>query len=155
MVQALIGLGNGGLRGLGMGESKQRELYLPLSYNDFVFVVIGEEYGFIGAVVVLLLFTALLVCGIIIAKNAPDAFGRYVAAGISVAITLFAFINIAVACHLIPTTGVALPFISYGGTALLANSLGIGILVSISSHRKRMMKRGAREPENIMEERER
>jgi len=155
VVQALIGLGNGGLRGLGMGESKQRELYLPLSYNDFVFVVIGEEYGFIGAVVVLLLFTALLVCGIIIAKNAPDAFGRYVAAGISVAITLFAFINIAVACHLIPTTGVALPFISYGGTALLANSLGIGILVSISSHRKRMMKRGAREPENIMEERER
>jgi len=155
VVQALIGLGNGGLRGLGMGESKQRELYLPLSYNDFVFVVIGEEYGFIGAVVVLLLFTALLVCGIIIAKNAPDAFGRYVAAGISVAITLFAFINIAVACHLIPTTGVALPFISYGGTALLANSLGIGILVSISSHRKRMMKRGVREPENIMEERER
>jgi len=155
VVQALIGLGNGGLRGLGMGESKQRELYLPLSYNDFVFVVIGEEYGFIGAVVVLLLFTALLVCGIIIAKNAPDAFGRYVAAGISVAITLFAFINIAVACHLIPTTGVALPFISYGGTALLANSLGIGILVSISSHRKRMMKLGAREPENIMEERER
>jgi len=155
VVQALIGLGNGGLFGLGVGASKQRELYLPLSYNDFVFVVIGEEYGFIGAVVVLLLFTALLVCGIIIAKNAPDAFGRYVAAGISVAITLFAFINIAVACHLIPTTGVALPFISYGGTALLANSLGIGILVSISSHRKRMMKRGAREPENIMEERER
>jgi len=155
VVQALIGLGNGGLRGLGMGESKQRELYLPLSYNDFVFVVIGEEYGFIGAVVVLLLFAALLVCGIIIAKNAPDAFGRYVAAGISVAITLFAFINIAVACHLIPTTGVALPFISYGGTALLANSLGVGILVSISGHRKRAMKKGKAELEHIMEERER
>jgi len=68
VVQALIGLGNGGLQGLGMGESKQRELYLPLSYNDFVFVVIGEEYGFIGAVTVLLLFAGLLVCGIIIAK---------------------------------------------------------------------------------------
>jgi cell division protein FtsW len=142
VVQALIGLGNGGLQGLGMGESKQRELYLPLSYNDFVFVVIGEEYGFIGAVTVLLLFAGLLVCGIIIAKNAPDAFGRYVASGISVAIALFAFINIAVACHLIPATGVALPFISYGGTALLANSLGIGILVSISGHRKRMMMQG-------------
>ncbi|ABB24953.1 FtsW/RodA/SpoVE family cell cycle protein [Pelodictyon luteolum] len=138
VVQALIGLGNGGLLGLGIGASKQRELYLPLSYNDFVFVVIGEEYGFIGAVSVVLLFAGFFICGLIIAKHAPDLFGRFVALGITVAITLFAFINIAVACHLIPTTGVALPFISYGGTALLFNSLGVGILLSISRHRKRM-----------------
>lgn len=138
VVQALIGLGNGGLFGLGLGASKQRELYLPLSYNDFVFVVIGEEYGFVGALVILALFSGFFICGLVIAKNAPDSFGRYVAAGITIAITLFAFINIAVACHLLPTTGVALPFISYGGTALLFNSLGVGILMSISRHRKRL-----------------
>jgi cell division protein FtsW len=136
--QALLGLGNGGLFGLGIGASKQRELYLPLSYNDFVFVVIGEEYGFIGALVVLTLFAGFFICGIVISKHAPDAFGRYVAAGITIAISLFAFVNIAVASHLLPTTGVALPFISYGGTALLFNSLGVGILVSISRYKKRI-----------------
>jgi cell division protein FtsW len=135
--QALLGLGNGGLFGLGIGASKQRELYLPLSYNDFVFVIIGEEYGFIGALLVLTLFAAFFVCGIIIAKHAPDIFGRYLASGISIAIALFAFINIAVASHLLPTTGVALPFISYGGTALLFNSLGVGILISISRYKKK------------------
>ncbi len=135
--QALLGLGNGGLVGLGIGGSKQRELYLPLSYNDFVFVVIGEESGFIGALVVLLLFAGFFICGIVIAKHAPDLFGRFVATGITIAISLFAFINIAVASHLLPTTGVALPFISYGGTALLFNSLGVGVLVSISRYKKR------------------
>jgi cell division protein FtsW len=136
--QALLGLGNGGLFGLGVGASKQRELYLPLSYNDFVFVVVGEEYGFIGALVILLLFAGFFICGIIISRNAPDAFGRYVAAGITISIVLFAFINIAVASHLLPTTGVALPFISYGGTAMLFNSLGVGILFSISRHKKKL-----------------
>jgi len=139
VLQALIGLGNGGLFGLGIGASKQRELYLPLSYNDFVFVVIGEEYGFIGALAVLLLFSAFFVCGLIIAKHAPDNFGKFVASGITIAIVLFAFINIAVASHLLPTTGVALPFISYGGTALVFNSLGVGILISISRYRKQQM----------------
>jgi len=143
VVQALIGLGNGGLFGLGIGASKQRELYLPLSYNDFVFVVIGEEYGFVGAVAVIALFAGFFVCGLIIAKHAPDNFGKYVASGITMAITLFAFINIAVACHLIPTTGVALPFISYGGTALLLNSLGVGILMSISRYKKRVIEKSA------------
>ena len=141
VVQALIGLGNGGMFGLGIGASKQRELYLPLSYNDFVFVVIGEEYGFVGGVALIALFTGFFVCGMIIAKHAPDNFGKYVACGITMAITLFAFINIAVACHLIPTTGVALPFISYGGTALLLNSLGVGILMSISRYKKRAIEK--------------
>ncbi len=141
VVQALIGLGNGGMFGLGIGASKQRDLYLPLSYNDFVFVVIGEEYGFVGGVALIALFTGFFICGIIIAKHAPDNFGKYVACGITMAITLFAYINIAVACHLIPTTGVALPFISYGGTALLLNSLGVGILMSISRYKKRAIEK--------------
>ena len=136
VIQALIGLGNGGLFGLGIGASKQRELYLPLSYNDYVFVVIGEEYGFVGAIAVIALFVGFLVCGLMIAKHAPDNFGKFIATGITLAITLFAFVNIAVACHLFPSTGVALPFISYGGTALLFNSLGVGILMSISRYKK-------------------
>lgn len=140
VLQALIGLGNGGFFGLGIGASKQRELYLPLSYNDFVFVVIGEEYGFVGALLVLLLFSAFLVCGLIIAKHAVDNFGRFMASGITIAITLFAFVNMAVASHLLPTTGVALPFISYGGTALVFNSLGVGILISISRYKKRRLR---------------
>ncbi|MGB7511474.1 MAG: putative peptidoglycan glycosyltransferase FtsW [Pelodictyon phaeoclathratiforme] len=141
VVQALIGLGNGGLFGLGVGASKQRELYLPLSYNDFVFVVVGEEYGFIGALAVIALFTGFLICGLIIAKHAADSFGKYIATGITMAITLFAFVNIAVACHLLPTTGVALPFISYGGTALLFNSLGVGILISVAQYKKPAIER--------------
>ncbi|NTW82218.1 MAG: cell division protein FtsW [Chlorobiaceae bacterium] len=150
VAQALLGLGNGGLLGLGIGASKQRELYLPLSYNDFVFVVIGEEYGFIGAVIVIALFIGFFICGLIIAKHAADNFGKYVASGITIAITLFAFINIAVACHLIPTTGVALPFISYGGTALIFNSLGAGILLSISRHKKRIQARSALPAQGIV-----
>jgi len=142
VTQALIGLGNGGLFGLGIGQSKQRELYLPLSYNDFVFVIIGEEYGFVGALAVIALFAGFLVCGLLIAKHAPDNFGKYVATGITMAISLFAFVNIAVACHLLPTTGVALPFISYGGTALLFNSLGIGILMSISRYKSPVLENG-------------
>ncbi len=130
--QALIGLGNGGLFGLGIGESKQRELFLPLSYNDFVFVVIGEEFGFVGAVVVLFLFAAFFFCGIVIAKNAADDFARLTALGITITIVLYALINIAVASHVLPTTGVPLPFISYGGTALLFNAIGVGILINIS-----------------------
>ncbi len=134
--QALIGLGNGGMFGLGIGESKQRELFLPLSYNDFVFVIIGEEFGFVGAVAVLLLFALFFICGLVIAKNAADGFGRFVALGITITIVLYALVNIAVASNVFPTTGVALPFISYGGTALLFNSLGVGILVSISRKKK-------------------
>ena len=95
----------------------------------------------VGAVALIALFTGFLVCGLIIAKHAPDNFGKYVATGITMAITLFAVINIAVACHLIPTTGVALPFISYGGTALLLNSLGVGILISISRYKKRAIEK--------------
>lgn len=139
--QALIGLGNGGLFGLGIGESKQRELFLPLSYNDFVFVIIGEEFGFIGAVAVIVLFAAFFICGLIIAKNAPDGFARFVALGITITIVLYALINIAVAGNVLPTTGVPLPFISYGGTALLFNSLGVGILINISRRRNSGTKR--------------
>jgi cell division protein FtsW len=139
--QALIGFGNGGLLGLGIGASKQRELFLPESYNDFIFAIVGEEYGFIGAVMVLLLFIGIFLCGISIAKNSRDLFGKYLAFGVSFAILFYALVNAAVACHLLPTTGLAMPFVSYGGSAAFFNSVGVGLLVSISREKNREEKK--------------
>lgn len=137
--QALMGLGDGGLTGLGIGASRQRELYLTQSYNDFVFAIIGEEYGFVGGVALLCLFVMVFICGLVISRHAADVFGRYVALGITMTIVLYAFINIAVATNVLPATGVVLPFISYGGTALVFNSFGVGVLISISKRRHRVM----------------
>ncbi|ACF13300.1 cell cycle protein [Chloroherpeton thalassium ATCC 35110] len=142
--QALIGFGNGGLFGLGPGESKQRELFLPAPYNDFIFAVVGEEYGFLGAVLILLIFVGIVICGVSIAKNAMDEFGRHLAFGITIAIGLYAFINAGVACHVLPTTGLPMPFISFGGSAALFNSFGVGILISISREKKRLKKSQAK-----------
>ncbi len=139
--QALIGFGNGGLFGLGPGESKQRELFLPASYNDFIFAVIGEEYGFIGSVIIILIFVGIVICGITIANNALDSFGRYLAFGITAAIGIYAFINAGVACHVLPTTGVAMPFVSFGGSSIVFNAIGVGILISVSRERKRIEKK--------------
>ncbi|MBC8043686.1 MAG: cell division protein FtsW [Rhizobacter sp.] len=144
ITQALLGLGNGGVFGLGPGASKQRELFLPASYNDFIFAVVGEEYGFIGATVILLLFLAVILCGISVAKNSQDDFGRNLAFGITASLGIYAFINAGVACHLLPTTGLAMPFISFGGSAALFNSIGVGLLLSISREKKREEKRKAK-----------
>ncbi len=141
--QALIGLGNGGLFGLGPGASKQRELFLPASYNDFIFAVVGEEYGFIGATLIILLFVGVVICGVLIARNAMDDYGKYLAYGVTVALGIYAFINAAVACHLVPTTGLPMPFVSYGGSAALFNAFGIGLLISISREKKRQEKKKA------------
>lgn len=139
--QALIGLGNGGMFGLGPGESKQRELFLPASYNDFIFAVIGEEYGFIGAIIILLFFVAIIICGILIARNAVDEYGRNLAFGITFTIALYAFINAGVACSALPTTGLPMPFVSFGGSSALFNAIGVGILISISREKKRQEKK--------------
>lgn len=141
--QALIGLGNGGIFGLGPGASKQRELFLPASYNDFIFAVVGEEYGFIGATLIILLFVGVIGCGVLIARNAMDDYGKYLAYGVTVAIGVYAFVNAAVACHLLPTTGLPMPFVSYGGSAALFNAFGIGLLISISREKKRQEKKKA------------
>jgi len=139
--QALIGLGNGGVFGLGPGASKQRELFLPASYNDFIFAVLGEEYGFIGATLIILLFVGVILCGVLIARNAMDDYGKYLAYGVTIAIGVYAFINAAVACHLVPTTGLPMPFVSYGGSAALFNAFGVGLLISISREKKRQEKK--------------
>jgi cell division protein FtsW len=139
--QALIGLGNGGMLGLGPGASKQRELFLPASYNDFIFAVLGEEYGFIGAALIIALFLGVMICGVLIARNAMDDFGKYLAYGITITLGAYAFINAAVACHLVPTTGLPMPFVSFGGSAALFNSIGVGLLISISREKKRIEKK--------------
>jgi cell division protein FtsW len=132
LVQSFIALGSGGLTGVGLGSSKQKLSYLPESHTDFIFSIIGEEFGFIGLSIVIALFLFLFVKGISIANKAKDEFVYYLAVGLSLMISLQALINFAVATGLVPTKGLPLPFISYGGSALLVNMTAIGILLSIS-----------------------
>jgi len=131
--QGIIGFGNGGVLGLGPGLSRQRELFLPESYGDFVFSIIGEEYGLVGTMFVLLLFLTILLRGLKIAKNAPDDLGRYLAVGITLSIALYAITNAAVTLGIVPTTGLPMPFVSYGGSAMLFSSVAIGVLLNISA----------------------
>jgi cell division protein FtsW len=131
--QGIIGFGNGGLFGLGPGNSRQRDLFLPESYGDFAFSILGEEYGLAGTTVVMALFLFLLLQGIRIARHAPDAFGRHLALGICVTITLYAVVNAGVTLGLLPTTGLPMPFLSYGGSSMLASCAAIGVLLNISS----------------------
>jgi cell division protein FtsW len=131
--QGIIGFGNGGIFGLGPGQSRQRELFLPESYGDFVFSIIGEEYGLIGAIFILLLFLTILLRGMKIAKNSRDDFGRYLAVGITVSITMYALINAGVTLGILPTTGLPMPFMSYGGSSMLFSAAAVGVLLNISS----------------------
>ena len=132
MKQALLGLGSGGIFGVGVGHSMQSNLFLPESYGDFIFAIIGEELGFIGSVIVLLSYLLLFIAGILIAKKTKDTFGQMLAFGITFSIILYAFVNAAVATGLVPTTGLPLPFISYGGTSMIFLCISVGILVNIA-----------------------
>lgn len=129
--QALLGLGSGGIFGVGLGYSQQSNLFLPEAYGDFIFAILGEELGFIGSVIVLLAYLLLFVAGILIAKKCNDVFGQLLAFGISISVLVNAFINVAVATGLVPTTGLPLPFISYGGTSLIFMCISTGILINI------------------------
>ncbi len=134
--QALIGFGNGGLFGIGPGNSNQRDFFLPEAHGDFIYSIIGEEYGFIGTLIVLSLYILILIRGYKIAKECKDEFGKYLAFGITTLITLNAVVNMCVASGVIPTTGVTLPFVSYGGTSIIFSAAAIGVLLNISSHRE-------------------
>lgn len=130
--QALIGLGTGGVFGNGLGQSRQKFLFLPDPHTDFVFAVIGEELGFLGSLAVLGLFVVFAWRGIRIARMAPDAFGFFLASGLTILITLHVLVNIGVVTGVLPTTGLPLPFLSYGGSWLLFCMMSIGILLNIS-----------------------
>lgn len=132
IVQSLYAIGSGGLFGVGLGESKQKYLYIPEPHNDFIFAVLAEELGFFGCTIVIILFAILIWRGITIAMKAPDMFGSLLAAGITTMIAIQVLVNIAVVTASMPVTGMALPFFSYGGTALIITLVSVGILLSVS-----------------------
>ncbi len=132
LVQSFISLGSGGISGLGLGESKQKLSFLPASHTDFIFCLVGEELGLIGASLLILLFLFLFLRGIWIAGRTNNKFVFYLAYGLTLMISLQALINFAVVTGLVPTKGLPLPFMSYGGSALLLNMAAVGILLRIS-----------------------
>ncbi len=135
-IQSMLTIGSGGLFGLGLGNSRQKHLYLPEPQNDFIFSVICEELGFVGALVVILLFLFLFIRGIMIAVNARDKFGAMLVVGIMTQVVGQALLNIAVATNTIPNTGISLPFFSSGGTSLLMLLAEMGVVLSVSRQSK-------------------
>ena len=132
ILQSLYAIGSGGLMGLGFGRSRQKYLYLPEEHNDYIFPIVCEELGFVGAVVVILLFVLLIIRGYWIAMHARDRFGALMAAGLTTHLALQVFLNIGVVTNFLPATGISLPFFSYGGTALLIQLFEMGLVLSIS-----------------------
>lgn len=134
IIQSLIAVGTGGVTGVGLMEGRQKLFYLPYPYSDFVFAVIGEELGLLGAAVVVLLFVVLLWRGIRTAMQAPDLFGTLLAAGLTLEIVMQAFINVSVVTGLLPTKGIPLPLISAGGSSLLFTLVSVGLILNVSQH---------------------
>ncbi len=135
--QSLIAIGSGGLTGRGFGQSVQKFNYLPEAESDSVFAVYGEEFGFIGTVLLVILFVAFALRGLIIAGEASSLFGSYAVTGLTLIITFSAFMNIGALLGILPLTGLPLPFISHGGTALLAALMSVGIILNIAAHRSK------------------
>jgi cell division protein FtsW len=132
--QALNAIGSGGAWGLGLGNGRQKLGFLPENHTDFILATVGEELGLVGIAIVLVLFTLLVWRGLRIASAAPDRFGTYLAIGVSGLFGLQALVNVAVVLEVIPAKGITLPFLSYGGSSLLASLAAVGILLSISRH---------------------
>lgn len=132
MCQSLIAIGSGGLTGVGLGKGRQKFLYLPEEHNDFIFAVVCEELGLIGATLVMLVFALLILRGFWIALQARDRFGALLVVGVMTQISLQTFLNIAVVSGLVPATGISLPFFSYGGTALALQLFEMGVVLSVS-----------------------
>ena len=135
ILQSLYAIGSGGLFGRGIGKSRQKYLYLPFQYNDYIFAIICEELGLVGALCIIILFGALIVRGYRIALQAQDRFSTVLAAGLITLIAVQTVLNLGVVTNLLPSTGIALPFFSYGGTALAVNLGEMGVVLSISRYR--------------------
>ena len=144
--QSLISLGNGGFMGLGLGNSLGKNLFLPTPHTDFIFAIIGEELGLIGTVFILSTFVFIFQRGIKIAKESTDTFGILLAIGISFNFILYGFINAAVVTGVVPTTGLPMPFISYGGSGLLINLFSMGILLNISQAKRSLIHKSGWSP---------
>lgn len=137
--QSLLAIGSGGLLGMGPGQSRAKLFYLPDAHTDFILSIFSEELGFVGVILILALFTLVVYRGLVVALRAPDSFGSYLALGLTLLISLPACINMGVVSGILPTKGLSLPFLSYGGSSLLVNLLAVGILLNISSQIKRPM----------------
>jgi cell division protein FtsW len=136
---ALVAIKNGGLWGVGLGESMQKQYYLPECHTDFIFAVGAEELGLFFSIAVIILFLAFFCISVYIARNASDRFGRFLVIGMAFIIFFQAVFNLGVVCEALPTKGMALPFFSYGGTSLMLQIFEVGIILSISryaSHKK-------------------
>lgn len=140
ILQSLYAIGSGGLFGLGLGKSRQKYLYLPFQYNDYIFAIVCEELGLFGAGLIMLLFAATVCRGYWIALHGNDRFSTVLAAGLITLIAVQTLLNLGVVSNLLPSTGISLPFFSYGGTALAVNLGEMGILLSISRHRNERKK---------------
>lgn len=131
VIQSQVALGSGGIFGIGLGHSKQKLFYLPAAHTDFIFSIIGEELGLLGTMGVVILFIIFIREGLKIIKNAPDKFGYFLSLGLVLMISLKGIINIGVSCGVLPTKGLPLPFISYGGSSFIFDMLSVGILMNI------------------------
>jgi cell division protein FtsW (lipid II flippase) len=138
LTQSFIAFGSGGLQGVGLGESKQKLSFLPEVHTDFIFSLIGEELGFIGAAVVVALFFCLFIRGFMIARKVEEPFPYYLASGLSLMIAIQSVFNFAVVTGLVPTKGLPLPFISYGGSSLVISMIAAGLLLNVSRLRSTM-----------------
>jgi cell division protein FtsW len=134
VIQSLIAVGTGGISGVGIGEGRQKLFFLPYPYSDFIFAVIGEEVGMLGALAIVLAFVVILWRGLRAAWGAPDVLGRFIAGGITLSIVFQALINVSVTLGLLPTKGIPLPFISAGGSSLVFALVGIGLVANVSQH---------------------
>ncbi len=132
--QAILAFGSGGFNGVGLGNSRQKMFYLPEAHTDFIFPIIGEELGLVGTLAILLAFALLVACAVIISLRASDLFGQYLGMGIAVLLAMQALINIGVVTAWLPTKGLPLPFISFGGSNLVLNMVAVGLLLSIYRH---------------------
>lgn len=139
ITQSLIGLGSGRLVGVGFGQGQQKLGYLPYAHNDFLFSTIGEEWGFVGVTLIVLLFVVFCWIGLRIARSAPDPFGQYLAVGLTAAVGVTAFMHMAVTLALMPTTGLSLPFMSYGRSSLVISLFATGILINVGRMRGKPM----------------
>lgn len=145
LIHSLYAIAGGGFLGLGIGKSREKLFYLPDAHTDFIYSILNEELGLVGAVIVIGLFLILIVRGFIISLRAPDMFGSYLAMGLTSLIGLQAAINMAVVSGLMPTKGLSLPFLSYGGSSLLVSMMAIGILMNISSQIRQPQEKQRRE----------
>lgn len=141
--QSLVGVGSGGLFGVGFGQGQQKMGFVPYAYSDFIFSAIGEEWGFVGVTMIVVLFGIFCWLGFRIARTAEDSFGQYLATGLTAAVGVTALMHMAVSLNLMPTTGLTLPFVSHGRSSLVMSLIGVGILISIGRQRGRPAPRSA------------